>query len=443
MLFLLVITGFIIAYISRIQRDKAIAAQAAAEKAAKAAQYSDSVSQAERRRAELNERLTREAKDTTAAAKAAQQRADSLATVAKENEISAKENEQLANTEREKAETEKRKAEILKEEAKDQTYKNVPSEYARLIREGPLNKKGILADTFQYKLPAYTEHLDRLGPLIEQTKDRDAVGKYKNLLNRLYYNNDLYEKIYACVENTMDAREKDKLFEVFPFKGKTNADLDRQGAAFQKINNEIRQSGKKILKYLEDQKDQLIIFATNDNWIHIYNSADNSAAGKIPMGGLVTALDYNPEKNIIYFGLQGGNIGYIKYGKDKKNQPVFENYLGTPVIAIQLFKTTINGKPGNFLLAAGRSSKVVVYELDENTLEPDKSLLGNILPEKKLGILTDARFDAALQRVVIWSKSANASLETTYKWNPFTAIALEDYKKVKNGSSYLDRTKFY
>jgi hypothetical protein len=343
------------------------------------------------------------------------------------------------------AQNAKRQAELEKENSQNNTYKNAPSEYARLIREGPTDKKGIQKDIFDYKLTAYTEHLDKLGPLIEKTNDNVAIKNYNNLIDRLYYNNDLYEKIYSCLVS-IDPNAKKKLFTSDPsmVDFKFSNDLDVKSPAFEKISGDLQAAGKKVIKCIKNRKDLQIICATDDNWIYVYSNNNTPVLeNSISMGARVTALYYNEEKSIIYFGLESGNIGFIPYNKDKKNQPVFENGLGTPVIALQMFKTTIKGNPKVFLLAAGKKSKVVVYELDENTLVPDKRLLGNILPEKNLGDLSNAQFDEQSKLIIISGQSAKSKTQTIYLWNPFTALALDVYKKFRNDAIYLSSTKIY
>ena len=48
---------------------------------------------------------------------------------------------------------------------------------------------------------------------------------------------------------------------------------------------------------------------------------------RIATGVKITALDYNENGDIIYFGTVNGDIGFIKYKSDNKNQPVFQNSL--------------------------------------------------------------------------------------------------------------------
>ncbi len=450
LLALLVIAGLVASFIFNNKKNEALKSERDALNseikaldARNAALRSDSLRGVALTIAKQMESLAKLARDTALNAK---ERADISAKIAKLKEREANTSEQIARTERDNAETQRNKAEQLKEEATENVYKNAPSEYARLIREGPSDIKRIRAEDFDLKLTAYTQHLELLGPKIMATNDPEAAAKYNNLMNRLYYNNDLYEKIYSCIDDTKEAPLKRKLFTTdVPAKTAMDDEPDRNDQAYITIRNEMQQSGRTINKYLEDKKDQRVICTTNDNWIYVYNHVKNvvNRENAIPMGAPVTALDYNSEKNIIYFGLETGNIGYIRYNKDKKNQPVFENALGTAVIAIQFFKTAVKGNLKYFLLAAGKKSSVQLYELDENSLVPDKKLLGNILPQKNLGVLIGARFDAKSQLVLIKGQLPKSNSPTFYSWNPFTALVLDEYKKYKNEPKYFDATKIY
>jgi energy-coupling factor transporter ATP-binding protein EcfA2 len=375
-----------------------------------------------------------------------QQKAAASEKVAAENAIKAALAADVATAQKDSAENQKRKADDLRILARYNTYKNAPSEYARLIREGPVSRKEIQAEEFDSKLPAYTEHLDNLESLIDATHDAAAKDKYYKLKDRLYYNNDLYEKLYNCTAAVLDKDAKKKLFDKWVhYKEKFNGDFDSSNLLFQQVNRELQPLGKRINKIIESGTDHRILCATDDNWIYVFSNAGGlpRLENKIPMGTQVTALDYNAEKKIIYFGLWTGNIGYIRYNVDKRNQAVFENYLGSPVVAVQLFKSNVKGAEHTFLLAAARKSKAIVYKLDDAYLQPDKNLFGNELPEKKLGMLTNAQFDEAMQQVVIRGKSQKTGAPVYYSWNPFTALVLDEYKKKRNGTDYLARTNIY
>jgi energy-coupling factor transporter ATP-binding protein EcfA2 len=380
------------------------------------------------------------------AANEALQQAKENKDVAEKNALKADSAALVAKAQKDSANIQKNNADQLKRQAIINTFKNAPSEYARLIREGPVNKKEIQAEDFDLKLSAYTQHLDILEPKIIEIGEPEAIDKFNKLKDRLYYNNDLYEKIYACMATVPDPDAKSKLFaRNIRYNKGFNGDFDPSNPSFVQVNNEMKAMGKRINKIVEDKGDHRILCATDDNWIYVYRNAGNllRLENRIPMGTLVTALDYNADKHIIYFGLRTGNIGYIKYNKDKKNQLVFENYMGSPVVSIQLFKNTVKGKEYNFLLATAEKSRVVVYKLDENSLQPDKNLFGNVLPEKKLGVLTNAQFDERMQAVVIRAQSQRTGNAIYYSWNPFTAVVLDEYKKWKSNESYLAKTSIY
>jgi energy-coupling factor transporter ATP-binding protein EcfA2/flagellar basal body-associated protein FliL len=437
----LVIIGFVVASILNQQKNEAEQARRDAEKARNAAQKSDRETKAALINVRYSDSVARHERDN---AIVAQQTADSNATVAEQEKEKATENALLARIATDTAEAAKTKAERLKEEAKNQAYKNAPSEYARLIREGPSDKKGIIADAFDYKLVAYTTHLENLGDLISETKDPEAMAKYNGLLKRLYFNNDLYEKIYACIANT--SNDKSILFGIANDQSSiTNGDMDLKNANFERVNKEMSTAGKRVLKIVQNGNDKKLVCSTDDNLIYVFGYGKSAVKLEtiIPMGARVTALDYTGNKNIIYFGLENGNIGFIRYDKDKRNQPVFENALGTPITAIQLFTTKVKNEEINFLLAAGKKSKVVVYELDENSLLPDKRLLGNSLPEKNLGEVTNAEFNEKTKLVMIRVQSSKNASQSTYQWNPFTALALDEYKKKRSDPKYLSLTQLY
>ena len=328
-----------------------------------------------------------------------------------------------------------------KEIAYDNSLKNAASVYARLIREGPTRKKDIQDSAFDYKLVAYTEHLDVLKNLIT-TRINKELPEYQDLLEKLYYNNDLYEKIYNCLSLT-NPKAKKMLFDSIAHRGNFSGDNDKKNHNFYNIDSVLKKSGKKIIKIIENANDKRIFCSTNDNYIYVYKPGSTIPENKIAMGAKVTAIDYNSENDIIYFGLEGGDIGYIKYMEDIKNQPVFENALYTPITAIQFFKFrteagTDAGTETSFLLVAGKQSKVVVYELDKKNPVPDKKLLGNILPERNLIDVTNAKYEN--KKITIEVKfSRPGTLPLYYSWNPFTAEALAEYKKYKKKEDYTER----
>jgi len=418
------------------QRDSALVQKEKAQLLQKKADSLANIALKEKSKSDTNALIAEDARDSALIEKT---KADSLKKIAD----SSAEKERISA---DSAEQRKIRADFLKEETKKQGYKNAPSEYARLIREGPVTLKEIQKDRFDYKLLAYCMHLDTLQSLIKSTGDKNALAAYNNLRERLYYNNDLYEKLYACLETISDVKAKKSVFDKLntPYTG-FNDETTITDPVYASIST---QSGKNIVALTQGEDDQRIICSTGDNWIYVYTSAKNLVLeNKIPMGAKVTALFYNSLQHIIYFGLESGDIGYIRYGKNNKNQPIFENALGSPVTAIQLFNYPDAGGNNYFLLAAARKSKAVVYELDENNLLPDKRLLGNILPERNLVEIVDVRFDNDLKKVVIKVRSLKTKNETIYAWDPFTSSVLEKYRQYKNMSDfekkYLEPTNIY
>jgi len=169
----------------------------------------------------------------------------------------------------------------------------------------------------------------------------------------------------------------------------------------------------------------------------VYEGAKQVA--EINMGAMVTALDYDEGKNIIYFGTLGGYIGYIIYaGNSKKLQPVFKNKLESEITAIQYFeyRDNPNDKTNRFLLAAARTSNTSVYKVDEKSLQPDIHLIGNELPFKKEYVqIEKAAFDGNGKIILKTSKSKY------YSWNPFTYDLLEKLKEKKGFDPESKETK--
>jgi energy-coupling factor transporter ATP-binding protein EcfA2 len=321
--------------------------------------------------------------------------------------------------------------------APSRIYENASSEYARLIQEGPTNN-----EPFTYPLAAYTAHFDSLGRLIERTGDQRAMAKYNSIKDKLYYDNDLYEKLYTWsgpeTRQSMffvDKRATPRFY----------GEPDPSDPSVQKINQEMRASGKGIYRTLEAKADKLILCSTTDNWIYVYNSSSGSPVleNRIPFGALVTALGYNPDNNVIYFGLKSGNIGYILYNKDHKNQPVFENNLGSPVISVQCFNGAGAERQNKFLLVAAEKSKITLCKIEGNSLQPYKNLYGNMLPKKDLGPLSKAHFDSNRQLVILQGRTRTGE-PIFYAWNPFTAKALEVYRDTyKTNPSLMTSTNIY
>jgi len=397
--------------------------------------------------AELNAQT---ANDSAAVAKEQRKIASDSAEAAKLQRDIAKDSAAVAQRQRKISDSIAAVAQIQRDKVAYQNLKIAANEYARLIREGATNKIKIEKDSFDYKLIAYCNHLDSLRPLIDAIKDKKAKDDYNALRERLYFNNDLYEKTYACFETiTSNSKTRRTVFDKTTYAGRFKNEPDSSNADYKKVSTSCK---GKIIAFTVDKSSGLIICSTTDNWIYVYKNTGNTLIeeSKIPLGAQVTALDYNSEKKIIYFGLETGDIGYVEYHTNKRNQPVFENTLGSAITAIQFFSYTVAGEKRYFLLAAAKRSRVVVYELDDNMPKPDKKLSGNILPEKNLLDVVNATFtnDAKDNRRIIIKVRSKKGGETIYGWNPFTAEILAEYKRSKTippdfKKKYFDPANLY
>ena len=149
------------------------------------------------------------------------------------------------------------------------------------------------------------------------------------------------------------------------------------------------------------------------------------------MGAKITAMDFEEDSSIIFFGTVKGDIGFIRFSRDNKSQPVYdpENALGSQITSIRYFKHTIgqnNAKP--FLLATGLKSKAVVFEVDSNFLKPNNKFSGNTLPDQDLGNISQAVYDPKQQKIILETQIAEN--KSAYIWNPFTAEILDELKIV-------------
>jgi|GEM_PF-2710406 len=306
--------------------------------------------------------------------------------------------------------------------ARKLNLKNAASEYARLIQDGPSddnnNEKTFYAKDY---FLAYSQYFDQLNDSLKNFHDKAAYGIYKSIRNKLYYDNELYQRIYDDfdINKSLDTviKEDDRLKDIF--------------SNIQNDPNVKSKNGK-------------LNFSPNvDNYIYVYND-NHVAIDTIYMGARVTALDFNDDKNIIYFGTSSGYIGYIDYnGKRKKYQPVFENKLKSEITAIHFFDYKDNPDSINhFLLAVAKTSNSSVYKLDGKSLKPDRLLIGNELPYKKdYGNIEQAVFN---KDKIIFKTSKG----TYYSWNPFSHSLLPKLKVLRKFDS-LDPTynapeiKFY
>ena len=352
--------------------------------------------------------------------------------------------QQIAFAQKDSADNARADAVLQKDIAKKQTLRIAANEYARLIRDGPSagnnNYEEFYDDDY---LLAYTFHFDRLGNLVAP-EDR---GVYKSLRNKLYYNNDLYERVYEAFAEKKSIQTLVKEdnstandLNTKPFGTNESATITQNALKISNSSGDDKYSespgkGQRFIALVVSSKRHLIFCSTTNNFIYVYNDKLDKI-DSIAMGTIVTALDFNDENNIVYFGTTIGYIGYIKYSKDKRNQPVFENKLETEVTAIQLFKH--DGE--SFLLATGKRSSPKVYKLEENSLTPDNRLIGNELPyQKSYGDIIGAEYLPKLDRVRLVTHTTSMRI---YLWNPFTKELLDALKEKENfhpGTSGTDQ----
>lgn len=339
----------------------------------------------------------------------------------------------------------KRQTEI----ANDQNIKIAANEYARLIREGPSEENKNKTEFYgsDYLL-AYQYHFDRL----EDLTAREGIPAYSSLKSKLYYNNDLYQRVYNNFDR-INMREEvireDKNLKIDLVSklsaisvAKERIKINERGKlvirGFNNTNKStadtLSETDPEFVSFAVSRNPQRIFCSTSDNLIYVLDNKLNRI-DTINMGEKVTALDCNERGGIIYFGTSGGNIGYIDYSRDKRNQPVFENKLESEITAIQVFKHT--GKEGEetFLLAAGLRSAPRVYKLDN--LRPEIRLYGNVLPysEKPYGSVYQAAFNPETNRVTLVTSTG------TYAWNPFTYDLLDRLKAIRQFDPATAQTK--
>lgn len=322
---------------------------------------------------------------------------------------------------------------------KVQNIRIAANEYVRLIREEvpkEINKSN--PDKICNPLLAYCYHFDVLDTL---TKNPNDKIRYNQLREKLYYNNDLYEKLYysfASLDTESVVLENYKSsydFETITFL-KTNRVGLRDNNKEIKLTykggtTSVKEPGKKYVALAAGKKSSYLISSTEDNLILVYqfDGTKLNLQSTINMGAKVTALSYNDSLNVIYFGTQNGDIGYITYNVDKKNQPVFANTLTSNITAIEYFKSVskIDKKERSYLLVTGYKSKPVVYKLDDESIFPNKELLGNSLPKKNFYEINHATFIDSLNCVLISTASKGKFL-----WNPFADDLLDKLKQNQN-----------
>ncbi len=379
---------------------------------------------------------------------ASKQHSDSLREIALASELSAKQMQHTADIAAAGAKQET--INTLKEK-QSQNLKIAANEYARLIREGPSEENNNREEFYGRKyFLVYTYHFDKLENLIAKG---DKEG-YLSLKNKLYYNNDLYKRIYdnfSIIKLRDEVIKKDEALRADFNPGKSAG--NNEYPVFRKnvvsISNGNKTTADTLSKKGQEfitvavsnnKKKKLILGSTNDNYIYVFNSK-LQRVDSIGMGAKVTALDFfeDDKRSIIYFGTASGYIGYINYYIHKKNQPVFENKLETQITSIEQFK---KGEE-SFLLATGIESGPRVYRIDDTSLKPDKLLLGNELPynKKELGKIINAEYNSRADKIVLLTSTG------TFSWNPFTDELLNKLKQKQNfyrdSSQLIKETKIY
>ncbi len=376
------------------------------------------------------------AADTSAArAKRAQTESDTSAALANRARVKADTNEAIANRAVNKAyisaakekkakvaaKLSENKAIIALNETRIKNLRNAASEYSRLIHDGPSDENGN-ADKFYRRnyFLAYSYHFDRLDDSLKTKDPVFSKTTYRSLRTKLYYDNELYKRIYEDFVLINKSGDLDPVITEDKTIRLTRNDNNPAIIAHKALTRQD------IVPNAVGYTTGLTFCATEDNFIYVYNGSER--IDTISMGAKVTALDYNEKLKTVYFGTSNGYIGYVEYtGNRKKNQPVFENKLESEITAIQFFELRDNNPEGitnNFLLATAKTSNPRVYKLDGKSPKPDKHLIGNELPYKKeYGIIENAVFDAAKKHIILYT-----SPNGPYLWNPFTYDLMEKLK---------------
>lgn len=358
---------------------------------------------------------------------------------------------QLADNEKNDADQQREKAESATYRFKVSTFANAPYKYIRLIRDGPEDVEKIRNESFDSKLIAYCYHLDILGDSIRKYCDSISPD-YNVLMDKLYYDNDLYEKIYYCLKSL----NPEDTVALKPFKGKrpdfglkkfTEGDkiytVEFENRQIKTTRNGVEEilvppSDHQFISFTLSRTSKRLFCATDDNYIFVYSFCDSIKPmllkdETIAMGSKITALDFKEDSSIIFFGTVKGDIGFIRYNSDRKNQPVYdvENSLGSEITSVGFFTHKIEKDSlRTFLLATSLKNRSAVYELNSNYLTPNYKFSGNALPRRGLGNINHAVFDSDCQKVIIETKKDDAKGPSLWEWNPFSREILEGLKVV-------------
>ena len=222
------------------------------------------------------------------------------------------------------------------------TLSNAPYKYIRLIRDGPKDPERIKNEQFDLKLITYCNHLDILECLLDTIPDKK--NEYAELKEKLYYNNDLYEKIFFAF-SSLEKGDNDLLQKAPEDKPDTYFDSASSGNGYlvnfvpgngsisiqtKGANGTLQApgAGQKFTSFALSKNLPWLFCGTDDNYIYVYELKDESIPKqpieKIPMGIKVTGLAFDEVNNIIYFGTASGDIGFIQYAdtSGRRNQPV-------------------------------------------------------------------------------------------------------------------------
>lgn len=357
--------------------------------------------------------------------------------------IEADSSKNIALKKTEEAEDSARAAREEREKSYINTLSNAPYKYVRLIRDGPRVLDQI-RDSFDVKLLAYCNHLDSLQkPLDTLPGIRE---EYKGLMDALYFNNDLYEKVYYGLRShdaetiALNPDMSGKAGQQAGFNTRyLNGGHDRihlnDTAGIVLINSDTLPSRQKISAFCVSDSLSMIYCATEDHLITAYHLGPNGKItdlkDTIAMGTIVTALHFDEESRIIFFGTISGDLGFIRYHDTagRRNQPVYdiENSLGSKITAVELFKQT----GLSFFLATAIDRKAVVYKVDSNFLKPGHKFSGNFLPpNQQIEEIGHARYLYGEGKVLLSTKTRTGKegTEITYLWNPFSKEILEQFK---------------
>lgn len=423
-----------------------------AEKKAKEASYQASLAKANERKADSLKRIAIfQADSAVRASKRADLekhwadslriKADSFAKLAGVRELKAREQAEIAMNNEVIAKEQRMRAEMERVKANSVAQRSAAARYQKLIRTFATDENILKRNNAEniYKLGAYCDHLDSLRDLLEENEKEGARRINYELYDKLYFSLKALKRRDSAIKvwnlNVSDRRYRWFRSDTVDMGGEYRAFVDLAGGGYRififngnRPVDTIRNNAR-IEALVANQKDKLLIWSDANNYLHVseYNSANRKTktVQKIPMGGVVTAIGYFPEQDVIYFGLKSGEIGYIAYRKDSRNQPIYRNNLGTRVTAVQYFTENGNG----YFFATSYLGKAIVFELGpaktnsfaSEFLVPNKKLNGIELPEY-FGIITKTMYDENKKALIL---ASTKSKEKSYLWNPFTDSLLD------------------